>query len=67
MSDEKLVCVHCERDAEAAPLLQFEYQGETYGICFEHLPMMIHRPGMLAGKLPNAGAWLGKGGGGVEE
>jgi hypothetical protein len=31
-----------------------EYQGSTYWICPQHLPILIHKPAQLADKLPGA-------------
>ena len=50
-------CIQCERTSEHAPLIRFEYKNGNYAICPEHLPILIHKPAMLEGKLPTAGAW----------
>lgn len=49
-------CILCERDSNATPLITFEYRGATYRICPQHLPVLIHDPGQLAGLLPDADA-----------
>ncbi|NLX08603.1 MAG: hypothetical protein GXY36_03015 [Chloroflexi bacterium] len=47
-------CLVCEQDSRRVPLIQFVYQDGTYWICPQHLPILIHRPAQLAGKLPGA-------------
>ena len=48
------VCVLCERTSDATPLLTLEYQRSSFCICPQHLPVLIHDPGRLAGILPGA-------------
>ena len=50
-------CVQCERTSEQVPLIRLEYKGGEYAICPEHLPILIHKPAKLEGKLPQAGEW----------
>lgn len=52
MNDSQLKCIVCERTSEEVPVVLFQYQGKNYGICPEHLPVMIHKPYQLADKLP---------------
>lgn len=47
-------CVACERTQEEVPLIAIAYQNKTFHICPQHLPVLIHNPQMLAGKLPGA-------------
>jgi hypothetical protein len=47
-------CLYCNRTADEVPLLVIEYQGRTYRICPQHLPILIHKPAALAGLLPGA-------------
>lgn len=47
-------CLVCEQDSNAIPLLTFEYQGKQLQICSQHLPVLIHDPTQLAGKLSGA-------------
>ena len=51
---EQQKCVACERTQEQVPLLTITYQNNTFYICPQHLPVLIHNPQMLAGKLPGA-------------
>lgn len=50
-------CIQCDRTSEIVPLIQLEYKGVDYAVCPEHLPILIHKPALLEGKLPAAGAW----------
>jgi hypothetical protein len=34
------------------PLIRLSYQGKDLWICPQHLPLLIHEPAKLAGKLP---------------
>lgn len=47
-------CLVCRRRSDATPLLVLEYRGGELRICPEHLPILIHDPGRLAGILPGA-------------
>jgi hypothetical protein len=47
-------CLVCRRGSDATPLLVLEYRGGGFRICPEHLPILIHDPGRLAGILPGA-------------
>jgi hypothetical protein len=38
------------------PLIRFDYRGEEWRICPQHLPTLIHSPARLAGLLPGAEA-----------
>jgi hypothetical protein len=47
-------CVACERTSEQVPLLQIIFRDQVAWICPQHLPILIHKPQELAGKLPGA-------------
>ena len=47
-------CVACDRSQEQVPLITITYQNKTLYICPQHLPVLIHNPQMLTGKLPGA-------------
>jgi hypothetical protein len=47
-------CVYCERDSETIPLVSLRYQNSDLWICPQHLPILIHKPSQLVGKLPGA-------------
>ena len=51
---KKPTCIHCSRSDEHVPLLTMIYKGGEYQICSEHLPVLIHSPHKLTGKLPDA-------------
>jgi len=47
-------CLACDRDSNATPLLPIDYRGERLWICPQHLPVLIHDPAQLIGKLAGA-------------
>ena len=47
-------CLACERDSHATPLVALEYQDTRMWICPQHLPILIHDPAQLIGKLEGA-------------
>lgn len=50
----KKICLVCECSSEDAPLIKFYFKDEKYAICAQHLPILIHKPQELAGKLPQS-------------
>jgi len=55
MSDQKAKqCLACERGSDLTPLIALEYRGEQIWICPQHLPILIHDPGQLVGRLAGA-------------
>ncbi len=53
MADERK-CLLCERGSDEVPLIAIDYRGMALRICSQHLPVLIHDPGQLAGHLPGA-------------
>lgn len=47
-------CLACDRGSDVVPLLTIQYQGGQHWICPQHLPVLIHDPTRLAGKLAGA-------------
>lgn len=47
-------CLACGQDENVTPLISLRYRGTDYRICPQHLPVLIHRPHELLGKLPGA-------------
>lgn len=47
-------CVACERGSDLTPLLTLEYRGSSFRICAQHLPLLIHDPAQLIGRLAGA-------------
>jgi hypothetical protein len=45
-------CLNCEKSEQEVPLLSLRYQGNSLFICPQCLPVLIHKPANLAGKLP---------------
>ena len=54
MSENKPFCIHCQRNVDEVPLLPVKYQDTESWICPQHLPILIHKPEQLVGKLPGA-------------
>lgn len=52
--EQKLECIICKTDNVKTPLLQLNYQNQTYWICPQHMPALIHKPEQLTGMLPGA-------------
>lgn len=44
-------CIVCGRDHDMVPLIHFRFKGNDLMICTQHLPVLIHEPGQLVGKL----------------
>ena len=53
MSADEL-CLVCDRNADQTPLIRLKYRQSDCWICPQHLPVLIHDPGQLIGKLPGA-------------
>ena len=51
---EEKRCVACDRDEEHIPLIPVRYRAMKLWICPQHLPILIHDPTRLAGRLPGA-------------
>lgn len=47
-------CIVCERTSEEVPLLAIRHRGQSFWICPQDLPILIHKPQKLADKLPGA-------------
>ena len=47
-------CIVCQRTDKEIPLIVLEYQGQGLRICPQHMPILIHNPTELTGKLDGA-------------
>jgi hypothetical protein len=47
-------CLFCGRGPGETPLLALEYRDATVWICPQHLPVLIHDPAQLVGRLAGA-------------
>ncbi len=47
-------CIICEVTNQKAPLIQLDYQDKALYICPAHLPVLIHHPEQLVGKVSGA-------------
>ncbi len=49
-----LTCLNCARTEAQIPLVNLRYAGQEAWICSQCLPVLIHNPERLAGKLSGA-------------
>lgn len=54
MNDTGITCLICERESDVTPLIAMQYRGSTIHVCPQHLPVVIHDPAQLIGRLPGA-------------
>ena len=54
MNPDQKVCLYCQRDSQAVPLILLDYLDQKLWICPQHLPILIHKPAQLIGRLPGA-------------
>ncbi len=54
MSKNEPQCLFCQRNDQDVPLVCLRYRGEANWICPQHLPILIHDPAQLVGRLPGA-------------
>jgi hypothetical protein len=47
-------CLACQGDSQDTPLLPLEYRESRLWICPQHLPILIHDPTRLVGRLEGA-------------
>ena len=52
--NEQKYCLNCERSEAVIPLVSLRYSGSQAWICSQCLPLLIHQPQELAGKLSGA-------------
>ena len=50
------VCMLCKRNEDEIPIIPVHYKRNEYWICTQHLPVLIHEPSKLEGKLPDVGS-----------
>jgi hypothetical protein len=53
-ADDAKHCLACGRGHEETPLIALAYRGATLWICPQHLPVLIHDPAQLVGRLAGA-------------
>ena len=47
-------CINCERSETEVPILRLRFNGEEAAICTSCLPVLIHKPERLVGRLEGA-------------
>ena len=53
-SSNDLYCLNCKRPETVIPLVSLRYSGRQEWICSQCLPILIHNPQRLAGRLNGA-------------
>jgi hypothetical protein len=59
MTVEAKQCLNCRRTEESVPLVTLQFMGGNVWMCPQCLPILIHSPQKLTGKLPGAEAMDG--------
>ena len=54
MNETRSTCLACGESSDHIPIVRVRYQGQDIGICPRHLPILIHDPARLAGRLAGA-------------
>lgn len=54
MEDNKKNCIACGISENEVPLIILAYKGEELRVCPQHIPILIHEPQKLVGKLEGA-------------
>ncbi len=54
MTTSQGTCLACQREDHLTPLIPLHYRGTSLWICPQHLPVLIHDPAQLIGRLPGA-------------
>jgi hypothetical protein len=54
MSTESNQCLNCGESEQVVPLVTLQFRGARIWMCPQCLPILIHSPQKLAGKLPGA-------------
>jgi hypothetical protein len=54
MNEKTPACLVCETTSNDVPLISLHYQERDLWICPQHLPVLIHQPAQLVGRLPGA-------------
>ena len=54
MSSEKKHCLNCNRSEDDIPLVNLTFSGKPAFICSRCMPVLIHEPEKLIGKLKGA-------------
>lgn len=54
MAEATRACLACDRADDQTPLVHLQYRGADLWICPQHLPVLIHDPAQLIGRLPGA-------------
>ena len=53
-SENAKACLACDRGSDVTPLIPLEYREQRLWICPQHIPILIHDPVRLVGRLAGA-------------
>ena len=51
---QEKTCLVCKRSDKEIPLFHLTYKGKKFQICSQHIPIIIHNPKQLIGRLEGA-------------
>ncbi len=51
---KELKCLVCDKSEQEVPLIMLTYKGNELRICPQHMPVLIHNPHQLIGKVDGA-------------
>ena len=54
MKNVNACCLYCQKTSDEVPLISLQFKNHDLKICPQHLPILIHDPARLIGKLPGA-------------
>lgn len=54
--EKRITCLRCERSDQDVPILRIVFRGGEAAICTSCLPVLIHKPEQLIGRLEGAEA-----------
>jgi len=49
-----LQCINCDQSEEEIPLINIQYKGEKIFVCSGCMPILLHSPAKMVGKLKDA-------------
>lgn len=52
-------CLVCKKSSNEVPVTQFYYRDDSFYICPQHMPVIIHNPQQLIGLLDGADSFEG--------
>lgn len=50
-------CLVCQVTSATVPLIALQFRGQNLWICPQHMPVLIHEPSQLVGRIEGAENW----------